>query len=394
MIRIEDKSKCCGCYACYNACPKDCISMKCDEEGFIYPIINEELCVNCEMCKSVCLFLENGNEICQLPLKTYAAKAVDSELRLKSSSGGIFTCLANTIIDNDGIVFGVAMSNDNESAKHIMVSDIEELNRLRGSKYLQSHVNGSYIAIRNALKDGKMVLFSGTPCQVVGLRKFLGRNYDNLICIDVICHGVPSSELWKKYLSYIKSNIINDKSNWKISFRSKREGWMEYGQSYEYNNKVKYIPKYEDFFLRLFLSDNCLRPSCYDCPIKKGKYMSDITLGDLWSINRVAPEMNDGIGTSLVIVRTQKGDSLFNSQRSIMEIKSINYESAIHGNSVDAQTIRPNGRDTFFIDLQNMDVFQLANKYSPLSRNDIIKILLRKLGMGKIVTKLFGGGIR
>ena len=386
MVDIIEKQKCCGCTACMNICPKKSIEMKMDEEGFFYPIIDENTCIHCGRCDAVCPMNNITMQVDEITPVAYAAKSRYDDIRYKSSSGGVFTFLAEKVLSCDGVVYGVEMTQDMENARHIRITTSEELDSIRGSKYIYSMLGNTFISIKDDLLKGKKVLFSGTPCQVWGLKDYLGKEYSNLICVDLICHGIPSQLVWEKYLTDKKQKFRRSIKN--ISFRSKLDGWREFGQEFKLKKgKNKFYPKYYDYFLRIFLSDCCLRPSCYECLPKLYGYKSDITLGDFWSITRVNPEFDDGKGVSIVIPHTYKGIELIESLSSEIEYIAEDYESSIRGNSVREQTIRPSGREMFFYDLNHMSVKQLADKYSPISFKGKIKITLQRLGL----IRFFGG---
>lgn len=301
------------------------------------------------------------------PLKVYACYNTNKDVRLSSSSGAVFSALAENVLEQQGVVYGVAMSEDCYSAEFISVTCKEQLTKLRGSKYLQAKVGNTYKSIKKDLTSGKVVLFSGTSCQVNGLKGFLGKEYDNLICVDVICHGVPSPALWRKYATY-QEEKNGEKLNY-VNFRCKDNNWIDYGMKEIYweipNGEVKklYISKDIDAYMQMFLRDYCLRPSCYECIAKKIK-RSDLTIADFWGIDGVAPEMNDGMGTSLVLVRTQKGKDAIEKISSNMERKEVSYKDGVRGNPAEYKScVRPMQRDTFFDDMQNMSFEELEQKY-------------------------------
>ena len=269
------------------------------------------------------------------PEKVYACYNKDKDVRLSSSSGAVFSSLAEYVLNKNGIVYGVAMSEDCYSAEFIAVTDRSGLTKLRGSKYLQAKVGDTFKKAKVELQAGKLVLFTGTGCQVNGLKNFLGKDYDNLICMDVICHGAPSPALWKEYAQYQEKKSGGKLKG--INFRCKDESWTDFGLKEvledipEDSVKRLYIPKDKDPYMQMFLRDYCLRPSCYECVAKKEK-MSDITIGDFWGIELVDEEMADVSGTSIVILRTKKGDTVFNKIVDGMKTKEVSYEAAIRWN--------------------------------------------------------------
>ena len=295
-ISIINDSKCCGCRACENICPKKAIKMVENSEGFLYPVVDKEKCVNCGLCKKVCPWINKIKRDNYLEKNIcYAAKSKSKILQLKGSSGGIFGTIANYIINNNGLVVGAEMLND-FSVKHSIVDNKKDLEKLYGSKYVASDLNDVFSEIKKKLSDGKKVLFTGVPCQVAGLLNFLGKNYENLITIDVICHGTPNQKIFKKYIDNMetkkKSKII------KYYFRNKKAGkWGSYKalMIIEKNGK-KYIKKtHADFdpYYNNFLLGNSHRESCYSCPFASSNRVSDITLGDFWGIEKIDDKFYD-----------------------------------------------------------------------------------------------------
>lgn len=310
MIRLTKKANCCGCGACAQSCPKNCISMEPDSEGFLYPKVDEPQCVNCGLCEKVCpiLFKQKPDSI---KVEAYAAYTSNSELREKSSSGGIFSLLAQEILNRGGTVAGAAFDAD-FSVRHILVENGAELDRLRGSKYVQSRMEDTYVQIRDLLKQGRPVLFTGVACQIAGLKAFLGREYENLYTVDVLCHGVPSPKVWAHYRR--EQAQIHGTTLEEVSFRDKRKGWRHYSMALNFAEGVEYCrPGAEDTYLRVFLRDLCLRPSCHSCRFKDFPRLSDLTIGDAWGIERHMPDLDDDHGTSVVLVNSEKGMGLWNA---------------------------------------------------------------------------------
>lgn len=285
------------------------------------------------------------------PEKVYAGYNMNQDVRLSSSSGAIFSLLAENVLFQNGVVYGVKMSNDCYSAEFTRVTDTAGLVWIRGSKYLQAKVRNTYKQVKDDLLAGRFVLFSGTGCQVNGLKNFLGKEYDNLLCVDVICHGVPSPVLWKKYAEYQEKK--NDGKLKSINFRCKDDSWTDFGMKEvladipQSEAKQLYISKDKDPYMQMFLRDYGLRPSCYNCVAKKVK-MADLTIADFWGINDVAPEMNDGNGTSLILIRTNKGMNAFETISSKLKLKEVAYEDGVRSNPAEYKSChRPPQRDTF-----------------------------------------------
>ena len=295
-------------------------------------------------------------------MKTYAGY-YKKEIREKSSSGAIFCAIALKILGKGGIVYGVCMSEDNYSANFERISDEKSLEKILGSKYMQAYVGNTFINVKRDLDNGLNVLFSGTICQINGLKGYLNKEYENLYCIDVICHGTPSNKLWMKYLVDRERQI--GKCN-ELNFRSKEQGWYDSGIK---ENKI-FTPQKQNSYMNLFIKDLCLRPSCYKCLCKTNK-LSDFTLGDLWGVHEVAPELNDDRGISVIFIRTKKAEKLFEQLKDELIIKVITYEQAVIDNPCEYKSSkRPKLRDTFYKDMEVMSYQELVEKYLKIRRFD------------------------
>ncbi len=301
-----DPKLCTGCGACYSACPCHSIEMIIDAEGFLRPYIDTGECLDCGTCTRACPVLHPLPEIAVTDAQ--AAYACDEEIRRLSSSGGIFTICAEEILAQGGVVFGAAFTSDFKRVRHIAVTKPEALHLLRGSKYIQSDTADSYSQVKVYLQQGIPVYYAGTPCQITGLKQFLGEDFPLLITQDVVCHGVPSPGVWQDYLMLIEKN---DDSLSRFSFRDKTHGWENFGiRMITENGDVKYQSQSQNLFMRGFLQNLYLRPSCYACPVKNQCESSDLTLGDLWGIRHILPEWKDDRGVSLVLIRSEKGKRL------------------------------------------------------------------------------------
>ena len=361
MIEIKEKKDCCGCSACVQRCPKSCISLKEDNEGFLYPIVDKDICIDCGLCEKVCPVLHQGKG--RKPLKVYAAKNYDEEIRKQSSSGGIFTLLAEKVIQEGGVVFG-ARFDENWEVKHDYTETMEGLTVFRGSKYVQSRVEDSYRKAERFLKQGKKVLFSGTPCQIAGLKRFLHKEYENLLTVDFVCHGVPSPKVWKQYLketiarmcdkNMVSTDSIENFRVESISFRDKSHGWKKYSFVLKLSvmsrsgvsNTVSLCEQFpQNTFMKGFLADLYLRPSCYACAAKCGKSGSDITIGDLWGAPSIIDTEDDDRGTSLILVNKNillLGDN-------VLWVKQIKYQDALDYNpSLELSVNIPRNRAFFY----------------------------------------------
>lgn len=347
---FEEKNKCCGCSACEVSCPKHCIEMKQDEEGFLYPQIDKNLCINCGKCRSVCPVLTK-NDLSNNP-DCYIAFSNNKNIRKKSSSGGLFTELAKEEIEKDGVVYGAGF-NALFEVVHKSAMCKEELELLRGSKYVQSQMNRTYEEVKNNIEQGRSVYFSGTPCQVAGLYSYLGGRPEKLITQDFICHGVPSPLVWKKYLETF-GNIK------KVEFRNKKYGWHYYSLHIESDRKNYYKRLDEDFYLKLFLDNTILRPICYDCPIKEMGSSADITLADCWSLNEITEEVEDtDDGLSLIIANTLKGKHYLEALKNngnIFKVK-VDAEKALKSQSALRRSASCNSKRRQFFERLRQEAF-------------------------------------
>lgn len=333
---------CCGCGACFNVCPKNAISFREDAEGFAYPSVDEGKCIDCSLCVKVCPVLFPDGE--RLPLKVYAAKNRDLQERIQSSSGGMFLPLAREILRRGGQVFGVEFSEDFRSARHACASDADGVKRFSGSKYIQSDTERTYSRTKILLENGVPVLYSGTPCQIAGLRKFLRKDYENLYAVDLVCHGVPSSGIWRRYMDETALEGIAS-----VNFRDKVTGWKRFSLVMkDSSGKVLFSQREdENVFMEGFLKNLYLRPSCYRCPARKGRSGSDLTIADYWHLKKILPDFDDNTGVGLVLVNTVKGARLFDSVD--FERVETPYAPAFAGNPAIENDFRPlKGREEFF----------------------------------------------
>lgn len=326
-IVIDDTKKCCGCGACVNVCPRNAIEMKEDELGFIYPAVDEAKCINCGLCINVCVFTDKGVGANGEPA-VYAAASKNNTVLLSSSSGGIFTELAEAIIDKGGVVFGAAW-DENLSLHHIGVDNKADLAMLRGSKYVQSYTKNAYSTAKELLDSGRYVCYSGTPCQIAGLKAFLKKDYDKLLTLDIICHGVPSQKMLKDDLAYVSGKKkINVKD---VKFRDKSYGWGVLGSLSDDTSKIKYHSGTSPYYF-YFLSGEIYRDSCYNCRFPSEGRQGDITLGDYWGIRQeLAAKMGDvdlDKGVSCILVNNDKGKQWMSLIESSLLIAKSDRKSA------------------------------------------------------------------
>lgn len=373
MICIKKKEDCVGCNACVQRCPKQCISMNEDEQGFLYPIVDVSKCIECGLCEKVCPVINQSEP--RKPIATYAAINQDADIVENSSSGGVFYALANKIIKEGGVVFGVRF-NDRWEIEHAYTDSIAGIREFQTSKYVQSRIGDTYSQTERFLKNGRKVLFSGTPCQIAGLKLFLRKDYgDLLLTVDVVCHGVPSPLIWRKYLEYItsprgllkNSESLSDSHQSKdipkitsISFRDKRLGWEKFGISIYYTKdkekKEFFEPFSENLYMQGFLKDLYLRPSCYECPAKCGKSHSDITLADFWGLKNHYPELYSDKGVSLVLPNSQIGENLLYAISNI-ELHQVSYSKCmLYNPAFEKSSIKPKIYDVFWQNYINSDI--------------------------------------
>ena len=365
MDKVIERIDCCGCCACINVCPKGALYIKEDIKGFKYPEIDKNKCINCGMCKKVCPVLSSKEE--EKIIDAYACYNNNLDERLNSSSGGIFCLLAKEIIKRKGVVFGAVFDNE-FNLRHSFIEKIDDLRKMQGSKYTQSIIGDSYKKAKEFLDNGRPVLFTGTPCQIEGLKSFLLKDYDNLYTQDIICHGVPSPRVLQKYINY--QEMINKEKIESLLFRNKDRGWSNYETKIIFKTKIYNKNHSKDIFMRSFLKNICLRDSCYNCAFKKKYRSSDITLADYWGIENVHPEMDDDKGVSLVLVNSSKGNKLFNYIKKDITFKKTDIDKAISYNSAIYKSAEHCANENDFINnIDNMMFDELVKKYVPKKSN-------------------------
>lgn len=368
MNLFLDKSSCCGCTACASICPKNAIIMKNDASGFAYPEVVESLCVECGLCKKVCPFNADviDNTIQKAP-KVYAVINKNKDIHIKSSSGGLFFALASAVINQNGVVYG-AVFDESFKVKHIRATDLSGIESMCGSKYVQSNIEGIYSSVKSDLLALKQVMFVGTGCQIGGLKKYLGKRYDNLITVDLVCHGVPSQKHFDGYKALLekkyKSKIISFK------FRAKKiKGQTQDNEVIFENGKI--LSEYPDLdkYRCLYVKGLTLRPSCFECPYSTDKRVGDITIGDFWGIEKSMPEFKNPLGNSLAIISTKRGEKLFNSVKAQLEIRTSNIENALQPRLVQPFK-KPENYSEFTSDFEKNGYEYINKKYKlvPLTK--------------------------
>lgn len=362
MILFENKNQCCGCTSCANVCPCNAITMVADEEGFKYPEINGDLCIECGRCKAVCQIhsLKTEKEIEPM---VYAAQNSDDETRAKSTSGGMFSVFANKILADGGVIYGVAYSED-FTVVHERAETVEAYERFRGSKYVQSDLSDCFLKVKEDLKNGRKVLFTGTPCQIAGLKTFLGENakFENIILCEIICHGAPSPKLWKDHLALLESERCSKVVNYRN--RSKVLGWHGHNEHvYFENGKEEYKTKLSQLHKDLFYAHLTIRPSCYACQHTQFPRSADISIADFWGIENFMPDFDDNKGTSMLILNTNKALNLYNEVKDHLICRKSNLTDAFYDNHKRPAKMNVN-RDDFWKDYQAHGYLYVAQKYS------------------------------
>lgn len=361
MIDIINKMNCCGCASCESICPKQAIEMKPDVYGFLYPVIDEDKCVNCGRCLKAC-FLEQGYDTSgnfKKPIN-YAARHKDIKEVEKSRSGGVFKAVSDYILSLGGVVYGAAF-DETWKVVHIRVETVEELDRLRGSKYTQSDLRGIFSSVSNDLKSNRKVIFSGTPCQCAGLKLYLkSKRIDmvNLYILDIVCHGVPSPSIWSEYVRMIENKYGKILS---INMRDKKiVGWNGHEESFRFENKTIY----KHSFRVVFYTELTSRESCYNCKFANLNRPSDLSLADFWNWEKNAPDLNrDNKGISQILINTDKGLNLFKMSCSSLYFQETDTESSIQYN-MQHPTHRPEGRDEAELYYKNHGFMPFMCRYS------------------------------
>lgn len=399
MIQIIDKAKCCGCTSCVNVCPQSAISMSPDEEGFCYPVINMDICIDCGICNKVCPIenrLVNKNAV----LESYVLRTKNNNVLMNSTSGGFITPLATYVLDHYGVVCAASYDNDFK-VKHTIIDNLNgggyDLSRIRGSKYVQSNLDDCLLKIKRYLEQGRMVCFVGTTCQVNGLKAFLRKDYEQLITVDLVCHGTPSPKLWDKYLNYQKSKYHSEIQE--ISFRNKTYGYHSGTMKIRFKNgKTYYGSARVDYMLKSFFKEISSKPICYQCPFKTLERCSDFTIYDCWHAAELVPGLkDDDRGYTNVIVRSEQGQKILKKISDGYEMYRADTKKAIEldGVMILNSATPHERRSEFYVGMDNRTMQEQIQKFIPVKKTDILiergKIIFYRLGVYWIAKKILKG---
>lgn len=413
MIEIKNKQDCCGCTACASACPKQCIRMVQDNEGFMYPLIDTTECIDCHLCEKKCPVLGREKVVASPDIDkaeinrkaieaadylpgSYVCFLKDDKVREQSTSGGFFTALAQYVLRQGGIVCG-AVLDDNQNVIHTFAENEAELAKMRRSKYVQSNQIGVYNCVNEKLRQGRMVLYTGTPCQVAGLKSYLGREYENLITVDVFCHGVGSPFYWEKYLQYV-SRKINSKVK-EVRFREKTYGYNSACMAvYFENGKCSHKGHDDDLYWTAFSKNYIYRPSCYACAFKTVNHVADFSIGDFWNTGRLSEQFRAANGCSLVLCHSEKANQIQKEINLSLEIIPVELEEALNINGGHQASMLitcpevPLSRIDWFADMDKYTPDELVKKYLPIGIKRKVKCFLKpilyKIGILEILKKI------
>ena len=379
-MQVENKIHCTGCGACYNACPVGAITMEYDKYGFYKPVIDREKCTHCGLCEKTCPLDKNNSNNFDKP-KVFAFQNKDKETLYKSASGGAFSAFATQIINNGGIVYGVVW-NENIVAVHERAENIEQLEKMYSSKYVQANTNNSFKQAKDDLETGKTVLFSGTPCQIAGLKAFLRKGYENLYTVDLVCHGVPSPLIFEKYKQELMSEFSEDEKLININFRSKIKGWSPLLINTVITNKnIQHIPASKDSYMNAFLNNLSINFSCLNCQFNTIPRIADISLADFWGVDSYKKELNDNKGLSLILINNSKAETFVNTYIKGGLLEEIPLEYAIKCNkNICGSSIAHKNREKFLnkVCVENKTLKYCVKKYNKVPFHIAIYRLLPK----------------
>lgn len=393
-MMLPKSDMCTGCGACSAACPKDCIRMKADAEGFLYPRIDLTRCVDCRKCEKVCPVVHKPETVGDPQF--YAAKNLDSDVRQQSSSGGVFTALAAAVLQKGGAVCA-AVYNEEYAVEHRIAYTVEELASMRGAKYSQSHAGHLFRQLKELLNGSTPVMFVGTPCQCAGLKAYLGREYEHLLLVDMICHGVPAPTAWKNYVNQREKTDSDGSRIASIDQRDKSTGWSSYAYSVTFryaNGNVYSVHQGADPYMKGFVGDLYLRPSCSGCSFKGVSRCSDLTMGDCWGIWDSHPEFDDNKGTSLLLIQSEKGQQMWECIKGGFSVVTLSAAEAVRSNpsAVVSAEAHPR-REEFFSRLAEGEPLDtLVEELLTPKRQSLIKRILMRIFLKRDKETFMDGG--
>lgn len=401
MIKLYTREDyCCGCTACVSICPRQAITMKPDKDGFLYPTIDDSLCTECGLCKKVCAFQNNieNPTVSKEPLATYAAILKNQDFLKNSTSGGAFVALALHILNNNGVVFGCAMGDDMQP-EHICIDNMSDIKKLQGSKYVQSDLKNTFLEAKKHLQENRQVLFTGTPCQIAGIKSYLGKDYDNLITAGLICHGVPSSLFFKGYITWLERKLGATVTAFK--FRDKAKGWGHAGKAIYKKGRAtneKLIFPIVSYYYHYFLKGDICRKSCYECPYAGSNRPGDFTIGDYWGIEKIHPDIETKNGVSLILLNSKKGLQLIDNSKlsNYMCLIQSNFEKArVYNGQLNYPTPKSDKRDIILKTFREYGFQAVADKYYSEMKKQImlwkIKTMIPK-PVKNVIKKILGRG--
>ncbi len=363
MDLYTQEKNCCGCTACKNVCPKNAICFVENSEGFLYPQIDSSLCIECGLCKKVCDFQNDNRDMHAVPT-VYAAKHTDKQVINHSTSGGAFTAISDVILRENGVVYGVEI-DENLHVKHGRAVNAKQRDAFCGSKYVQSDLSDIFEKVTEDLKNGKEVLFTGTPCQCAGLKSYLKTIHapiDNLLLCDLVCHGTPSPLMWREHMASIRKKYKSSVAAY--ACRSKVAGWHSHTEVVLLENgKIRYQSPFVQKNKDIFYSHLALREACYSCPYTNIQRASDITIADFWGIEKTFADFDDNTGVSLLLLNTEKGKHVFHAIKSVLEWRQSDINACLQP-QLQHPVSRPNNRQDFWADYYTHGYAYIIKKYT------------------------------
>lgn len=395
IVLFHEKGKCCCCAACMNICPTQAITINSDADGFEFPEIDHDLCIECGLCNKVCDF-QNDNINGNPPISTYVAINKDKNMLMSSASGGVFGALASLVLEKNGVVYGCAY-NANMEPEHICTDNLLGVKKIQGSKYVQSNINTTYVEAKEHLKNDRWVLFTGTPCQIAGLKSFLGKDHNKLITADIICHGVPNAEFFKGYINYLEDKLKGKVID--LKFRDKSKGWGLLAKViYEKSGTVKrkFIFPIDSYYYKYFLDGTIYRESCYECKYANSDRVGDFTMGDYWGVEKAHPEIKTKKGVSVLLVNSYKGMALLKDLSSYIDLVQSDFEKArINNDQLNHPTPKNDKREELFRMWNGGGYREIADDYYAKNKKRILwfksKMLIPK-SIKKYIKKLIRRG--